>query len=72
VLQSIKTIIKQSPNITLEHFKSVIIHKKDTWGADPKMAEYNRPSTIFSGKFSKYLDDANHYWILKTKQNANI
>lgn len=62
-MELVKRVLKQNPKLTLEHFKSVILHKKVTWGEDEKMKEYNRPSTIFSGKFMRYLDDANHYWI---------
>jgi len=63
-------ILKNNPKLTIQHFKSVIVHKKETWGNDDKMKEYNRPSTIFSGKFLKYLDDANHYWINKHKHDS--
>jgi uncharacterized phage protein (TIGR02220 family) len=66
----IKKILKSNPKLTIQHFKSVIVHKKETWGNDDKMKEYNRPSTIFSGKFTKYLDDANHYWINKQKHDS--
>lgn len=63
-MELIKAILKASPKLTMDHFKSVIIHKKETWGNDEKMAEYNRPSTIFGSprKFLKYLDDATMYW----------
>lgn len=66
----VKKIIKNNNKLTLEHFKSVIVHKHETWGSDDKMKEYNRPSTLFSGKFLKYLDDANHYWINKQKHDT--
>lgn len=69
-MELVKKIIKANPKLTLQHFHSVIIHKKETWGNDYKMKEYNRPSTIFSGKFLKYLDDANHYWINKQKHDS--
>lgn len=71
-IELVKKIIKASPKLTLDHFKSVIIHKKETWGDDDKMKDYNRPSTIFSSKFLKYLDDANHYWINKQKHDSTI
>lgn len=66
----VKKILKSSPKLTIDHFKSVILHKKETWSTDEKMKEYNRPSTIFSGKFLKYLDDANHYWLNKQKHDS--
>jgi hypothetical protein len=67
----VKRIIKHNPKITLQHFKSVILHKFSTWGNEEKMKEYNRPSTIFSNKFMKYLDDANHYWIQIKKNDQS-
>lgn len=66
----IKKILRHNNKLTIDHFKSVIVHKKETWGTDEKMKEYNRPSTLFSGKFLKYLDDANHYWINKKKHDS--
>jgi len=66
----VKKILKANPKLTINHFKSVIVHKHDTWGIDDKMKEYNRPSTLFSSKFLKYLDDANHYWINKQKNDS--
>jgi uncharacterized phage protein (TIGR02220 family) len=66
----VKKVLKANPKLTITHFKSVIVHKSKTWGADDKMKEYNRPSTLFSGKFLKYLDDANHYWINKQKHDS--
>jgi uncharacterized phage protein (TIGR02220 family) len=68
-MELIKTILKVSPRLTIDHFRSVIIHKKETWGNDEKMNEYNRPGTIFrSGQqFLRYLDDANMYWHTKQK-----
>jgi uncharacterized phage protein (TIGR02220 family) len=69
-VEIVKKILKVNPKLTLDHFKSVIIHKKETWGSDEKMKDYNRPSTLFSSKFLKYLDDANHYWINKQKHDS--
>lgn len=69
-IEPIKKILRNNNKLTLDHFKSVIVHKKETWGNDDKMKEYNRPSTLFSGKFLKYLDDANHYWINKRKHDS--
>jgi uncharacterized phage protein (TIGR02220 family) len=68
--ESVKKILKSNPKLTINHFKSVIVHKYETWGNDEKMKEYNRPSTLFSSKFLKYLDDANHYWINKQKHDS--
>lgn len=69
-IELVKKILRNNNKLTLNHFKSVIVHKRETWGTDDKMKEYNRPSTIFSGKFLKYLDDANHYWINKQKHDS--
>lgn len=69
-IELVKKILRANPKLTINHFKSVIVHKKETWGGDDKMKEYNRPSTLFSGKFLKYLDDANHYWINKQKHDS--
>jgi uncharacterized phage protein (TIGR02220 family) len=66
-LASIKSILRQK-ELGFDHFQSVITHKYETWGKDEKMKEYNRPATIFSSKFFKYLDDANHYWIRKAAE----
>lgn len=70
-MELVKNILKASPRLTLDHFKSVIVHKKETWGNDEKMKEYNRPGTIFRSakQFLRYLDDANMYW--NTKQKVN-
>lgn len=67
----IKNILKVYPRLTFDHFKSVILHKKETWGIDEKMSEYNRPATIFRSaqKFIRYLDDANIYWANKVKKD---
>lgn len=63
----IKVLMKQRPDLTLEHFRSVFTHKRETWANDETMSIYNRPSTILSTKFEKYIDDANHYWLKKLK-----
>jgi len=70
-MELVKVILKVSPKLTLDHFKSVIIHKLETWGKDDKMKEYNRPSTIFRSakQFMRYLDEANMYWHTKQKEN---
>lgn len=70
-LDLIKKIVKSNPKISIDHFESVIVHKHETWGRDEKMREYNRPSTLFSSKFIKYLDDANNYWINKEKNDTS-
>lgn len=67
--QAVVGILKANPTLTLEHFKSIFLHKKLTWGADEKMAMYNRPATIFSKKFMVYLDEANLYWINKANHD---
>lgn len=67
-LQSVKSIMKKLPSVTLQHFQSVISHKSETWRTDPVMALYNRPMTILGSKFIQYLEDANHYWLQKSKQ----
>lgn len=70
-MELVKSILKISPKLTFDHFKSVIIHKRETWGTDDKMKEYNRPGTIFRSPkgFLTYLDDANMYWHSKQKTN---
>lgn len=67
--EMVKSILKSYPRLTTEHFKSVILHKRETWGRDEKMSTYNRPSTLFanSQKFMRYLDDATNYWTNKAK-----
>ena len=67
----ISSILKNNPKLTLDHFKSVIAHKKITWGDDEKMSQYNRPSTIFSSKFIRYLDEANNYWLDEAKTSGS-
>lgn len=67
----IKTIIRNYPRVTFDHFASVIMHKKETWGKDPKMQDYLRPATLFGSlnKFKIYLDDATNHWIKKAKHD---
>jgi len=67
--QAIVSILKANPALTIEHFMSIFLHKKLTWGADEKMAMYNRPATILSKKFMVYLDEANLYWINKANHD---
>lgn len=68
----IKAIINQVPKATFEQFASIIHHRKELWGDDPKMRQYIRPATLFGSvqRFKTYLDDATQYWIEKQKQNG--
>ena len=68
-LIQIRSVIKQIPNVTLDQFQSVIMHKHETWGSDPKMRPYIRPATLFGSKnkFITYLEDSTNYWIQKQK-----
>ena len=70
--EKIKAVIRQIPKVTFAHFESVILHKKEKWGNDPEMRQYLRPATLFGSKnkFMTYWEDANEYWILKSKQNG--
>lgn len=70
--ENIKNIIRNYPRVTFDHFASVIMHKKETWGADPKMQDYLRPATLFGSvnKFKTYLDDATNHWIKKAKHDS--
>jgi uncharacterized phage protein (TIGR02220 family) len=67
----IKAIIRQIPKVTFDQFASIIMHKKETWGKDPKMVDYLRPATLFGSKnkFQTYLEDATHYWIKKQQHD---
>lgn len=42
---------------TVEDFKRVIDVKCFQWLDDPKMSQYLRPETLFSGKFDRYLNE---------------
>lgn len=70
--EKIRAIIRNQPKATFDQFASIIYHKKETWGNDPKMKEYLRPATLFGSvnKFKTYLDDATNYWIKKAKANG--
>lgn len=70
--EKIKALIRQMPKANFDQFASIIVHKKETWGADPKMQEYLRPATLFGSvnKFNTYLDDATNYWIKKAKHDS--
>ena len=65
----IESVIRQMPKVTLNEFESVIRHRHELWGNDPKMKQYLRPATLFGSKnrFQEYLEDATHYWIEKIK-----
>lgn len=68
---NIKSIIRNYPKVTFDHFASVIMHKKETWGNDQMMRDYLRPATLFGSvnKFKIYLDDATNHWIKKAKHD---
>jgi len=59
-------LIKQYPHLTVKRIilnvKAVIDHKILQWSDNPEMSQYLRPSTLFSGKFLKYLDEARTYF----------
>lgn len=69
--EKVKAIIRNEPKATFDQFASIIQHKKETWGKDPKMQDYLRPATLFGSvnKFKTYLDDATNYWIKKAKND---
>lgn len=52
---------------TVEDFKRVIDIKCFQWLDDPKMAQYLRPETLFSGKFDRYLNEEK----VKTKRGLH-
>ena len=54
--RQIRALFKQG--FTLEDFFAVINHKATAWAGDPKMSQFIRPQTLFSGKFEAYLQDA--------------
>jgi uncharacterized phage protein (TIGR02220 family) len=72
--EKIKAIIRQMPKVTFEQFQSVILHKAQTWGTDPKMRQYIRPATLFGSqqKFINYLDDAYNYWIEQSRSQSEV
>lgn len=41
----------------VEDFKTVIDKKFKSWGNDPKMSLYLRPSTLFGTRFGEYLNE---------------
>ncbi len=48
---------RASEKFTVDDFKRVIDNKVTSWGKDPKMAQYLRPSTLFGTKFEEYLNE---------------
>lgn len=66
-VQLIVSLLKANPKLDQRHFEAVVSHKHEVWGSDEKMKEYNRPSTLFSSKFMRYLDDAIIYYSNKQK-----
>lgn len=71
-IEKIKAITRQIPKASFDQFASIIMFKKETWGADPKMRDYLRPATLFGSKnkFENYLEDATHYWIKKSTHDT--
>lgn len=48
---------RASEKFNVADFKRVIDNKVASWGKDPKMAQYLRPSTLFGTKFEEYLNE---------------
>lgn len=44
-------------NYSIEDFKKVHRNKYQSWGNDPKMQKYLRPQTLYTSKFSAYLNE---------------
>lgn len=57
--KKMKELIRARMNegYTVEDFKTVIDKKFKSWGNDPKMSLYLRPSTLFSTRFAEYLNE---------------
>ena len=57
--KKMKELIRARMNegYTVEEFKTVIDKKFKSWGNDPKMSLYLRPSTLFSTRFAEYLNE---------------
>lgn len=68
--KKIKELIKARMNegYTVEDFKTVIDKKFKSWGNDPKMSLYLRPSTLFGTRFGEYL---NEYQAESPEQSGN-
>lgn len=58
--QKNRSVIKARLNegYTIDDFKKVIDNKTKQWLNNPKMKDYLRPSTLFSGKFENYLHES--------------
>ena len=48
---------RMNEGYTVEDFKTVIDKKFKSWGNDPKMSLYLRPSTLFGTRFGEYLNE---------------
>ncbi len=57
--KKMKELIRARMNegYTVKDFKTVIDKKFKSWGNDPKMSLYLRPSTLFSTRFAEYLNE---------------
>ena len=68
--KKMKEIIRARMNegYTVEDFKTVIDKKFKSWGNDPKMSLYLRPSTLFGTRFGEYL---NEYQAESPEQSGN-
>ncbi|MCI5736066.1 MAG: conserved phage C-terminal domain-containing protein [Eubacterium sp.] len=57
--KKIKDLIRARMNegYTVEDFKTVIDKKFKSWGNDPKMSLFLRPSTLFGTRFGEYLNE---------------
>ena len=49
--------VRMNEGYTVEDFKTVIDKKFKSWGNDPKMSLYLRPSTLFGTRFGEYLNE---------------
>lgn len=68
--KKMKELIRARMNegYTVEDFKTVIDKKFKSWGNDPKMSLYLRPSTLFGTRFGEYL---NEYQAESAEQSGN-
>lgn len=48
---------RSNEGFEVEDFKRVIDNKVASWGKDPKMSQYLRPTTLFGPKFEAYLNE---------------
>ncbi|MCT2875139.1 hypothetical protein EFM24_05290 [Limosilactobacillus fermentum] len=48
---------RSNEGFEVEDFKRVIDNKVASWGKDPKMSQYLRPTTLFGTKFEAYLNE---------------